>query len=111
MPVSVVDAKVRGRTNDVHTRERGRHDEPSPHRGKLFGLQLVDQVRALGTDDATLHFHAAVVLDANGDQPAARAALARALSLDPWFSFGLRPEAVALAARLGVPTPTAWEAP
>lgn len=59
----------------------------------------------LGTADALLHYHAAEVLAAVGDDAGARAQLERALELTPWFSVPYADDALALAARLGVPLP------
>jgi predicted Zn-dependent protease len=72
---------------------------------------LVDRALRLGTGDALLHYHAAVVLDANGEVDAARAELVRTFARNPWFSFLHRDDARALAARLGVPVPAQWAAP
>ncbi|HEY7134498.1 MAG TPA: tetratricopeptide repeat protein [Acidimicrobiia bacterium] len=56
----------------------------------------------LDTADPMLHFHAAVIDDASGDGAAARAEITRVVSTNPWFSFALHPQVVALAKRLGV---------
>jgi predicted Zn-dependent protease len=70
---------------------------------------LVDRALRLGTNDALLRYHAAVVLDANGETAAAAAQLATALARNPWFSFRHRADAASLATRLGVVVPSAWE--
>ena len=69
---------------------------------------FVDLALRLGTSDALLHYHAAVVLDGNGESQAARAELSRAFEQNPYFTFLHRSESIALAARLGVATPPAW---
>ena len=71
---------------------------------------LINQSRRLGTPDALLHYHAAVVLDATGESSAARDELTRAFKTNPWFSFLHRDAATALAAKLGVAVPAAWSA-
>jgi len=71
---------------------------------------LINQSRRLGTPDALLHYHAAVVLDATGESSAARDELTRAFKTNPWFSFLHRDPATALAAKLGVAVPAAWSA-
>lgn len=70
---------------------------------------FVDQALRLGTSDAVLHYHAAAVLEANGELDAARAALTRALQQNPYFTYLQRDDAAALAVRLGVPTPEVWD--
>jgi predicted Zn-dependent protease len=72
---------------------------------------FVDRSLRLGTGDALLHYHAAVVLEANGEIDPARAELDRTFARNPWFSFLHREDARALATRLGVPVPTEWDAP
>jgi predicted Zn-dependent protease len=72
---------------------------------------LVDRALRLGTADALLHYHAAVVLDATGDAGGAAAELTAAFTRNPWFSFLHRADAATLAARLGVPVPATWSAP
>lgn len=69
---------------------------------------FVDRALRLGTSDALLHYHAAVVLEANGEVDAARAELSQALEQNPFFTSLQRDEAAALATRLGVPVPEAW---
>jgi Flp pilus assembly protein TadD len=56
----------------------------------------------LGTQNARVHYHAALILDAIGDQSGARAELQTALDLNPWFTFHDRGAIEELAARLGV---------
>jgi predicted Zn-dependent protease len=68
----------------------------------------VAQALRLGTADAPLHYHAAVVANAVGDVTGARAELRTAFARNPFFSFSQQPAAAALAARLGVTTPAAW---
>ena len=63
---------------------------------------------ASGTSDPLLHYHAAVVLEANGELGAAQAELGRAFGQNPYFTHLQRAEVTALAARLGVPTPAEW---
>jgi tetratricopeptide (TPR) repeat protein len=72
-------------------------------------VPLVEEALRLGTNDAVLHYHAAAVYAAAGDVDRARAELGTVFSTDPFFSFGLRGEAEALADQLDVPTPAAWE--
>jgi len=69
---------------------------------------FVDMALRLGTSDAPLHYHAAAVLEANGELEAARAELNRAFDQNPYFTYLQRDEARALAARLGVPAPSVW---
>jgi tetratricopeptide (TPR) repeat protein len=77
--------------------------------GDIAGARaLVDLALRLGTRDAVLHYHAAAVLQASGDDTRARAELAHAFHQNPWFTFFLRGEATALAHRLGVAVPAAW---
>ena len=72
---------------------------------------FVDRALRLDTSDALLHYHAAVVLEANGEVDPARVELDRAFRQNPFFTYLERDEARALAARLAVPTPAAWSAP
>jgi tetratricopeptide (TPR) repeat protein len=77
--------------------------------GDLAGARaIVDRALRLGTRDAALRVHAAIVLDAVGETARARAELRAAFTVQPWFAYGLRDDATALAARLGVPVPEAW---
>lgn len=71
-------------------------------------LPYAEQSLRLGTRDALLRYHGAVIFDALGDDARARAELTAAFDQNPWFSFLHRQEAAALAARLGVPAPAAW---
>lgn len=57
----------------------------------------------LGTQDAGLHYHAAVIAQARGDTPAACTHLQTALTLNPAFSFRDAPAAHALAQTLTCP--------
>jgi tetratricopeptide (TPR) repeat protein len=68
-------------------------------------LPMVDRALRLGTEDALLHFHAAVITDAAGQTERARDEISRALGRNPWFSFRYHDDALALAARLGVVVP------
>ena len=72
---------------------------------------FVDRALRLGTSDALLHYHAAVVLEANGEREAASAELAFAFRQNPYFTYLHRSEVVALAARLGVAVPSVWTVP
>jgi tetratricopeptide (TPR) repeat protein len=77
--------------------------------GDVAGARgLVDRALRLGTESALLRYHAAAILAATGETEFARVELTRALERNPWFSFALRDEASALAARLGVATRSAW---
>ena len=69
---------------------------------------FVDLALRLATTDAPLHYHAAAVLEANGEVDAARAELTHAFEHNPFFTYHQRGEARALAARLGVPVPEEW---
>lgn len=69
-----------------------------------------EEALRLGSADALVRYHAAVVFSAAGDAARAGAELRTAFATNPWFSFGLRAEALALAERLGVPPPDAWGA-
>ncbi|HEY8218393.1 MAG TPA: tetratricopeptide repeat protein, partial [Acidimicrobiia bacterium] len=71
---------------------------------------LVDRALRLGTADALVHYHAAVVLDATGERASAASELQAAFARNPWFSFLHRADATTLAGRLGVPVPSAWSA-
>jgi tetratricopeptide (TPR) repeat protein len=68
----------------------------------------VAQALRLGTADASLHYHAAVVADSVGDVAGARAELRTAFAHNQFFSFSQQSAAGALASRLGVATPAAW---
>jgi len=56
----------------------------------------------LGTPDALLHFHAAVVFDAAGQADRARDEIGTVLAGNPWFSARYHDQALALAQKLGV---------
>jgi predicted Zn-dependent protease len=74
--------------------------------GDLDGaLPMVEQALRLDTDDAMLHYHAAVIADAAGQSDRARAELARVLARNPWFSFLHHNAELTLATRLGVTAP------
>lgn len=69
---------------------------------------FIAQALRLGSADAGLHFHAAVIADATGDTAEAQRELAYVFARNPFFSFSQRELAGTLAGRLGVPTPAAW---
>jgi predicted Zn-dependent protease len=69
---------------------------------------LVDGALRLGTRDAALHYHAAAVLHATGEDASARRQLASAFATNPWFTYSQRADATALAHALGVAVPEAW---
>jgi predicted Zn-dependent protease len=69
---------------------------------------LVDRALRLGTRDAALHYHAAAVLHATGEDVRARRELASAFATNPWFTYAQRADATALARTLGVAVPTEW---
>jgi tetratricopeptide (TPR) repeat protein len=69
---------------------------------------LIQRALRLGSADAALHYHAAVIADSLGDTAGAHAELTNAFSRNPFFSFSQRAEATALATRLGVAVPDAW---
>ncbi len=69
---------------------------------------FVDRALRLGTTDALLHYHAAAVLEANGEIDTARAELVRAFEQNPFFTYVQRDAARALAGRLAVPVPESW---
>lgn len=68
----------------------------------------VDELLRLGSRDASMRYHAAVVLAANGDNEAAALHLTQAFEMTPWFTFGQRDEAARLAGELDVPPPEEW---
>lgn len=68
-------------------------------------VPFVDEALRLGTADALLRYHAAVVLDAAGDRARASAEIERTFAINPWFSFVYADDARALASRLGVVVP------
>ena len=65
-------------------------------------LPYVDHALRLGTPDALLHFHAAVVFDAAGQTDRARAEIGAVVAGNPWFSARHHDQALALAQKLGV---------
>ena len=69
----------------------------------------VDRALRLGTQNARMHYHAAVVYEATGELDRARFELTYAFERNPWFSFANRDAMVEIALRLGVPTPPAWD--
>ena len=69
---------------------------------------FVERALRLGATDALLHYHAAAVMEANGEIDAARAELVRAFGQNPFFTYVQRDDARALAARLAVPVPLEW---
>jgi tetratricopeptide (TPR) repeat protein len=69
---------------------------------------LIAQALRLGSVDASIHYHAAVIADALGDSAEARRELTYSFTRNPFFSFSQRAAAVALATRLGAPTPPDW---
>jgi Flp pilus assembly protein TadD len=71
-------------------------------------LPYVEEARRLGTRSPALHVHAAVALAATGDSAQAATALRTAFGSSAWLVPVLRPEATALADRLGVPVPEDW---
>jgi hypothetical protein len=74
--------------------------------GDAAGAQpYVARALRLGSADASVHYHAAVVADMVGDASRARTELRFALGRNPFFSFSQREAALALAARLGVSVP------
>ncbi|MCU1429862.1 MAG: exported protein of unknown function [Actinomycetia bacterium] len=77
--------------------------------GDIHGASgLVNRALRLGTRDAILHFHAASVLHASGDDTRARAELIAAFRQNPWFTISLRSEATNLARALTVKVPAQW---
>ena len=71
--------------------------------GDIAGaLPYVDHALRLGTPDALLHFHAAVVFDASGQADRARDEIGTVLAGNPWFSARYHDQALALAQKLGV---------
>jgi hypothetical protein len=73
-------------------------------------LPYAEEATRLGTADALVRYHAAAILAGAGQPDRARAFLGEALATNPFFSFGLREEAAALAGQLGVAVPAAWSA-
>ena len=71
-------------------------------------MPYVEEARRLGTRSPALQVHAAVALAAAGDPAQAATALRTAFGSSAWLVPALRPEATALADRLGVPVPKDW---
>lgn len=71
---------------------------------------LITEALRLGSVDASIHYHAAVIADALGDAAGARRELTYTFTRNPFFTFSQRDSASALATRLGIPTPKAWNA-
>ncbi|MGZ4755954.1 MAG: tetratricopeptide repeat protein [Acidimicrobiia bacterium] len=69
----------------------------------------IAQALRLGSADASVHYHAAVIASAVGNAAEARRELQYVFARNPFFSFSQRGAAGELAARLGVATPSAWE--
>jgi len=69
---------------------------------------LTRQALRLGGAGAGEQARAALVLDAAGDEPAARTAARAALAESPADALAVAPELLALAERLGVDVPGAW---
>ncbi len=67
----------------------------------------VEEALRLSGADALLRYHAAEVFAAAAQPDRARDELRRAFDLNPWFSAFHKPDAVALAGRLGVEVPEA----
>jgi predicted Zn-dependent protease len=65
----------------------------------------MERALRLGTTDASVRYHAAVIADAAGDTTTARRELGAAFARNPWFSFSQQENAADLARRLGVPVP------
>jgi tetratricopeptide (TPR) repeat protein len=79
--------------------------------GDAAGAQpLMALALRLGSADASMHYHAAVIADGVGDTATARNELTDAFARNPFFSFSQREAAAALAGRLGVPVPAGWSA-
>ncbi len=71
-------------------------------------VPYVNRALRLGTEDALLHYHAAMIADANGNDARARTELQAALARNPYFSFRYRADSAALATRLGIALPPDW---
>jgi tetratricopeptide (TPR) repeat protein len=68
-------------------------------------VPFVNEALRLGTTDALLRYHAAVVFDAAGDHARAAAEIGQTFAINPWFSFLHADDARSLASRLGVVVP------
>lgn len=74
-------------------------------------VPFVEEALRLGTKDGLLHFHAATVYAATGQDDRAQASLRTVFEHDPWFSFRHQAAARRLAEALDVSTPAAWDDP
>ncbi len=66
----------------------------------------IARAERLGTADPMIHYHAAAIAEAAGDTSAARASITKVVASNPWFSFRLHSDVLALASRLGVGVPS-----
>jgi tetratricopeptide (TPR) repeat protein len=71
-------------------------------------VPLIEQALRLGSRDALIRYHAAVIFDAVGDRDRARSELAAAAQTTPIVAIGDREAAADLADRLGVALPDSW---
>lgn len=71
-------------------------------------VPFVEEALRLGTKDGLLHFHAATVFAATGNDDRARASLRTVFEHDPWFSFRHQAAARRLADGLDLTPPAAW---
>lgn len=71
-------------------------------------VPLIEQALRLGTRDALIRYHAAVIFDAVGDRERARSELATAVESTPMVALGDRDAAADLAERLDVALPGSW---
>ncbi|MGD9792934.1 MAG: tetratricopeptide repeat protein [Acidimicrobiia bacterium] len=74
----------------------------------LDALAHVERSLALGTRHSALRLHAALAFDAAGRSERAATELTAAFATPPLDALVLRPEARALATRLGITIPEAW---
>ncbi len=65
----------------------------------------IARAERLGTADPMIEYHSAAIAEATGDVAGARASIARVITSNPWFSFRLHADVLALARRVGVPSP------
>jgi tetratricopeptide (TPR) repeat protein len=77
----------------------------------IEALPYVVEATRLATTAPSLHIHAALAREATGDIDGARTELATAFARSPVTVLGLRPEALAAAARLGADVPITWSSP